>query len=346
MAGSATQPDWASLLEDCWRQIALSAVHVASETLSEHLQACTSWYWTLAAMCSTCKGLRAALLGPGAGEIWARTVFSATHPGLTSQQSRGLNALVAAHSHRSRCLELICGGWDLDELRALTASLTGLRHCLTVRGLKCPLEAAMLSRTLSVRPVQSLYVEGTVACVLPTTALVLCMVVLLNGVPLVEQLYDPASFARFLGCLRPLKAVRKLDLCLSPWRLDQAFVRALAVRHPHLSTLRLSLSVCSKVGMHDVESLQHLSPSIKLVLNLRIWDEECLAVLLQQLLSSSVQMHDLALHVKELSPAVEELLARCMTQTLTLCFPDSAVRMRLPPPAGVTVRYRPEQSPY
>ena len=344
MTGNATQPDWASLSEDCWRDIARAAVDEASGTLSEHLQATTSWYRTLAAMCSTSKSLRAALMGPGADEIWARTVFSATHPGLTTQQSRGLNALVAAHSHRSRCLELICGGWEPDELRALTADLPGLRHCLTIRDLECSREAAVLSRTLPTRPVRAINFTGTVACVLPAGALCARVVALLDDVPLVDELYDPAPFARFLGCLRPLKAMRKLDLCLSPWRLDQAFVLALAVRHPQLQTLRLSLSVSPNIGMHDVESLQHLS-SKKLVLNLRIWDAACLPVLLQQL--QGVRLHSLILHVKDLlSPAAEELLAGCVANKLTLCFFCDATLRLQKPPTGMTVRYRPEQNPF
>ena len=337
-APEAAQPDWASLPADLWRRIAGPAV----ASPSRGLDAQTEYYRLIATCCSVCSSLRDALLGPDSGALWEHAVLSATHPGLTWQQSLSLNALVTAQGVFAFSLEVhgSDGVWLEEELAENLACFPGLCDHLTIVGLHSETEAAVIGRGLAALPFRSVDFKGTAACLLPATAHGVLMQVLVapddHGVQggLIEQ----APFRRFLGCLRPLRELQLLSLQLCCYRLTSADVQQLAARHPLLQHLHLHLDASPSVGPHAIASLRQLS-SVQLCLTVCCQEAgHSLSMVLQQL--PGLEVHVLRILVEEVSPGEEALLAKCSLQQLIVSFSDPLQRLRRPP-AGVTVLYRP-----
>ena len=293
----------------------------------------------LASASCVCRGFRSALLGPGADALWPFVVLSASHPGLTARQSRGLNRMLAAQGHRAASVDLTGGGWDLDELRTVLASLTGLSDWMTIWNIHSAQEAAIISRTLSTRPIKLVDYEGTAACILPVTAQKVKILVTPGPPPKVHGNIDQAALQRFVGCLRPLRDLRVLRLRSVFWQLKEADVLQWVARHPHLEELHLTMGVIRNMGLHAIASLRLLS-AVQLTLILISNSPGSLVPMLQQL--PGLQLEDLVLVAGGLSCAEDALLARCSMRALCVNFPDPAQRLRHPPP-GVPMYYDGEE---
>ena len=333
-AATVPEPDWASLPHDCWTSVLARPERVEREEF-------VRWARMLATCTSVCRSLRDAILGPSAGELWGAAVLQVTYPGLSPQQSRGLRAMLAAQGHFAHTLALHGGGWAPKELERLLICFTDLTNGLTLVELTTG-EAAVVSRTLSSRPAEFVYLRGSAACLLPKAA----VEVELDGFASETSIaadgrVDQAPFQRFLGCLRPLCSLRELNLHLRLWRLTPSFVDQLLVRHPQLCSLQLTLEVDPIVGPHAVECLQRLS-SVELRLTVYITRRTgALAQFLQQL-SCVQQLACFTLDTKhDMSGAEEALMAACQMQCLILRRNRAlALRLRLVLP-GITVVFDP-----
>ena len=333
---AAAQPDWAGLSDDLWQRIA-AAARVDAWNHDSPALGCVQWYQVVARASCVSKGLRSALLGPGADVLWQTAFLSARHPSLTARQSRGLNALVTAQVHRAAEFELSGGGWDPHTLRKLLSRFgQQLRGAILVN-INDPAEAAVLSRVLPALPVRRVVFIGRAACLLPATAGSVDMTVRLPPAAGAEVI-DQAPFQRFLGCLRPLKGLTRLELDLQPWRLTSSFVQHISKHHPLLRELRLRLAVSPAVGSHALHSLRQL-PTLQLWLGLIDYGKDgALAVLLQQL--QGAQLHSFVIVADDLSETEERLLALCSVTELALRLKNAARRLQLLPP-GAAVTYLP-----
>ena len=294
------------------------------------------WCKLVATASCVCRSFRSALLGPGADVLWPLAVLSATHPGLTSKQSQGLNRMLAAQGHRAFSVDLTGGGWDLYELRTVTASLTGLHSCMTLWKIHSPQEAAVISRTLAARPIKLVNYKGTAACVLPVTAQNVRLSVTSFEPPTVQGIIDQAALQRFVSCLRPLRDLRVLELHNTFWRLTDAEVQQWIVRHPQLEVLHLGLAAGNDIGRHDIESL-HLLSEVELTLSLTSGAAGSLVPMLRQM--QDLQLEALVVHAQGCTRAEETLLAKCSMKELFVLFLDPAKRLQRPPP-GIPVTYR------
>ena len=341
LVAAAAQPDWAGLSQDLWRRI----VH---PTAAARRESCVRQARLLVTLSTVCRSLRSAVRGPDSGPLWRHLVLSSSHPGLTSQQSRGLNNALAAQGHHAHSLYLFGGAWDLAQLERTTACLTGLRD-LKVYNMDAAAEAAVISRTLSCLPITAVHFSGTAACLLPRTALQveLRMMWLSDGAGDFHSLLaEQTPFKRALGCLRPLSSIRVLTLFMLPWLLTSKVVDQLAACHPQLEELHLGLLAASFLGTHAIHSLQRLT-SVQLSLTVSALGDDVdpqpsvLAGLLQQLLP--LELHTLQILVDAVSPVDEALLARCNLQQLVLQLSDPAQRLQQPLGGGVPVVYEPLQ---
>ena len=296
------------------------------------------WCQLVATACCVCRIFRAALLGPGADALWPLAVLSAAHPVLTAKQSRGLNRMLAAQGHRAYSVDLTGRDWDLNELHAVTAALTGLRSWMVLSNIHSTQEAGIISRTLSTRPIASVDYSGTAACLLPVTAQQVKLDVTVARPAKVQGIIDQAPSRRFLGCLRPLRDLQVLELHSPFCRLTHADVQCWAERHPKLQQLHLTLADIHGLGRHSIESL-HLLSSVDIILSLQSDSPYSLSATLRQL--QGLQLAALMVYADEISPANETLLASCSMQQLGVMLPDPTVRLRQPP-AGVPITYSTE----
>ena len=281
------------------------------------------WHRLIAVCASVCRGLRDALLGLDSAALWETAVLSSTYPGLTAQQSQGVHELQAAQGHFAHSLTVHGGGWGIPELESLLGCFTGLCTKLHLLDVDSGQEAIVLSRALASQPVRSVTFRGTVACVLPSSAQIVDMHVTLRPLAVANGLFVQTPFQRFLSCLRPLRALRVLNLQLLPYRLTSADVEQIAVRHPGLQSLHLKLTVARAVGVHAVQSLQRFS-SLQLMLTIiDVPSQGGLPALLYQLQGLPLGMLKVRTD-QQCSPVVADLLSKCSVADLLVRSPDPA----------------------
>ena len=304
------------------------------------LEGWTRWYQLIATASCVSRSLRSALQGPGAGSLWECAVLSPDHPGLTPRQSRGLNALVAAHGHHAASLELHGGGWDVAELQRLLSCLTRLDLQVTLLQIEDPGEASIISRFLPQQPVYSVDLQGTAACLLPVSARrvgVYAAAAQVHAAGL-QAPETQAQLQRFLGCLRPLSGLQDLTLGLLFWKITPADVHELASRHPQLRTLHLHLFITPEISNAALACLCQLS-TVELSITVHTFERsDSVAALLRPL--QGVVLESLTSEVYAVSPAEEALLAKCSMKQLTVRFLGERPFPRLQHPLpGAVVRY-------
>ena len=329
--------NWASLPQDLLWQLLQRAGEGAFEGLDNYTPYCQ----LLASCVSVCRSWRTALLSPDSG-VWDVTVLSSSHPGLTAQQSRGLNAMLAAQGHLAYSLILHGGAWELQELAKVTSSLTALSCDLVLLRIDSADEAAVISSTLSARPVRAVCFHGTAACVLPSSARHVDLRVAVPGLKQVGQFVDQAPLKPFLSCLRPLRDLQVLELRLHPWKLTEEAVDSFISHLPSLTTLHLELVAAKHLGDQDLRCLRKLT---SMELSLTLIDGMNPAGLAQMLWQAQgLQLAALTLHSPGLNVFEEALLSECRVELLILRFPDPALRLQKLPPGARVIHHTLELS--
>ena len=127
-------PDWALLSPDLWRRIVLNAgrpspisVQDLEKTDDVDITACEAWWRLVACVSSSCRALRASLLGPEAGELWEWLWFRYT-------REPGLLELLLRQAHLAQSALVEASSWPLPELQAIMAAITSVQdltvwHC-------------------------------------------------------------------------------------------------------------------------------------------------------------------------------------------------------------------------
>ena len=304
----------------------------------------------VAAASAVCTSLRTAVLAPGSHELWSSLTFKSSHAGLSAQQCAGYQALLKRQGHHARSVSLRGGGWALDDLQSILASLTGLSAHVDVYKLHSAQEAALIGCALASRPIPSLSLSGTVACALPPNIRQLHLMDVsfthwkdeddAERRLLVELLLQSHSQA-LLRSLQPLSLVEDLTLALPLWRMTENNIDSLA-RLPALSKLHLAISASSLLGPHSAGHLRQLSSAVCLdvsIVQLSVNPDESLELLLWQLAEGCVRLHTLHISYEDLSVAEEAALAGCcITGELVLRLHGTDRHLAHPPP-GVPVVY-------
>ena len=281
---------------------------------------------------TVCRALRNAVLGPGAGPLWRDLTFSSTHPGLNAGQSRQLSRLLASQGQHARYAVVVGGGWDLDELRAVAASLTGQLRRLELDGLYSADEAEILSSVLPACRVERLICDGMRVPALPTSLKGLELYLKLSPERTLEEVLaftEQARTRQALQQLRPLTQLTYLRLAMAHISLSTADIALISDSLPRLEVFTLSLQAGGD-GPEAVEALASLRPSVQLGLLLSASDGS-LTALLQELPGLQLSTLNVAVYgTYSLRPADEALLAQCsIAEQLTLVMQSSEPAERL-----------------
>ena len=261
-----------------------------------------------------CKRLRAALLGPGSGQLWSKLVFRSSSPGCNRLQQR--------HSSRAALVTLYGSGWLHPELKAVLASLPAFLEGLWISDLNDHCEAACIKTGLADCYVADMSVSGTCFSALPPRVQSLCLHDDYIGRCLAEQdraagvhkvLQELESQRRSTDTLQQLLHLQRLTqvrLVLPLWRVSKPSCSILA----RLGLQALELVICqlSAGEQHELGALRCIR-SLQLDLTL-VWERDgpglhTLSVLLLQL--QTVPLRDFKLSCEDLSSDQQRLLADC-----------------------------------
>ena len=179
MSSSAPEgqgPAWAELPVDLWRRIALAASHGSDSYNLEHAAAWLDGIRLCSTMSMVSRAMREAVTGTGADALWYRPRFSSgtagvCHPGLTQQQTQGLNRLQAQRCRalgKLHVLLLQSGGWVPADLREVCSSLPRETEIIYIEALHDAGEAEIIGAALAGA---SYTLQGSPAqCLLPCLA--------------------------------------------------------------------------------------------------------------------------------------------------------------------------------
>ena len=339
------------LSADLWRAILLAARgtlpprldafgRVASDTSDSRTQqprldadGWAQWCRLVSTVASVCRSLRAAVLGPDAGLLWAEMSLRSTYPGLSQGASPGLNRLAAGQGRHATTVRLCCSEWAPEELQRIAGSLTSPALGITLQEVCTYQTAASIGRGLSVCAPRSVAIEGSIPVALPVSVrhFEIGRTVSMPWKP--DEVPSQKLAVQTFACLEALPCLQTLDLCLTRWQLTPELAASLG-KHSHLVELRLSHTADRSFGQYAVQRLPQVP---RLSLELTVRDGSITQVLAGlkdvQLFCLSLYQVPSTLTAKpyDLGAQDEYHLSRCsISQQLTLCLAYNR-RLRLPP---------------
>ena len=305
------EPDWSLLPAELWVSI-LDAARCGLPPLTERHKdfvggVCSPWldYWQLLArVSSTCRALRAAVLGPGSAELWRCASFASATWQAFSGLQKGAQQLLLRQARYPTSAVVQGFAWEPQELRAAMASLTSLSEL----GLWLFDEADDTACALAALASQ------------PTTL----------RIDHAVRLTDPASLSK----------LQSLDLYL--WGLEEDNVRSLAAGLPVLRLLNSKVFCGAGHHVCDLEVLARL-PTRRFELQLTSCTLH-LTEFLEQLAEVQLHTLEVEWGENFETPEQEALLLQCQVlERVVLTFSryfvvsDTAKRLQSLPSGAVVV---------
>ena len=339
-ADMLAQSDWAALPLEIWQQVYLQAAGDRQAAARDAGAPWVLWVRLVAVGCTVCKQLRAALTGPGASALWDHTGLRSTYEGLSTQQSRAINAWLSAQGHHARNASLFGGDWETSELQAAASALT---HVTTIRleGIDSPAETRCLSGVLSGCPATTVFCEGSQLGALPSAAQALYFHARPDGEAAAEDHLELSQ--ALLVSLQPLAHLRSLHLHIACLPLSTSNVQRLSDWHPQLRHLDLHLFAAdeAEADEHELGALRNLH-EVRLRLSVTLLHASLATTVLRRLQCVPLRSLTLSLRKNQLTTAQEVLLAECtIRKRVTLRCTDAAWRLQQPLAPGVQVVYEP-----